>query len=384
MNFRYFLLFLILFSGHTAFTQPQIMPQDKPDYQEVLKYHLNELKKNPQNLESTMILMETYYQLEDFRKALLYANIAQDIYENKNNKGIKTTENPESLLFYILHTRGKSRHKLGDYRKAKSDYMEALGILPSDNDLLVDIGNLYYNMQEYDSALYFFKRAEQEFKDGFKAKFNMANTYYVLQEYDSALYYYDESIKIKDDFPYSYFYKGTILNELGSYEKAIISLNKAIRIWPDKSEIYFRRGFALQSLGRYQDAILDWNTVILLDSINLNALRNRAIAYAEIGKKREALSDLDHLIEMNPEEAQGHYIRGRIFYRKKKYAKALPDLESAIKKDIQNGELFFLLGDLYRRKKNFHEACKYLSKANEMEYPLNKINRKFLKKCDIP
>jgi len=92
---------------------------------------LNELKKNPQNLESTMILMETYYQMDDFRKSLLYANIAEDIYEHLDNPGSIPGENQQNLLFYIFHTRGKSRHKLGDFRKAKSDYMEAFGIHPS-------------------------------------------------------------------------------------------------------------------------------------------------------------------------------------------------------------------------------------------------------------
>jgi tetratricopeptide (TPR) repeat protein len=64
--------------------------------------------------------------------------------------------------------------------------------------------------------LYYFKKAEDEYADGFKAKFNIANTYYVLKKYDSALYYYDKSIQIRDDFPYAYFYKGHVPERNGS------------------------------------------------------------------------------------------------------------------------------------------------------------------------
>jgi tetratricopeptide (TPR) repeat protein len=208
----YLIFFNILLLQPAAYPQSTQPSVQNPDYQAILKYHLSELKTDPQNLKSTIILMETYYQINDFRKAVVYANIAEDIYQNEYSTDTNSSKADTALLYYILHTRGKSRHKLGDYRKAKIDYFKASEIHPADSDLLVDIGNLYYNMEEYDSALFYFKKAEIEFSNGFKSKFNMANTYYVLKKYDSALYYYDESIRIKDDFPYSYFYKGTIYN----------------------------------------------------------------------------------------------------------------------------------------------------------------------------
>ena len=158
MKFICLLLSFTIFSGKLAFTQVSDRTGDDQTYQEVINYHLNELKSNPQNLESSIILMETYYQIEDYRKALNYANIAEDIFQhNFRMDTLEMSDHDSAVLFYILQTRGKSRHKIADYRKAKIDYMVAYAINPTDSDLLVDIGNLYYNMEQYDSALFFLK-----------------------------------------------------------------------------------------------------------------------------------------------------------------------------------------------------------------------------------
>jgi tetratricopeptide (TPR) repeat protein len=379
----YLLLLLIFFPEYLIYAQENGAPLSEPALEDIVTYQLNELKDNPQNLKAAIILMESYYLLTDYRKTILYANVAEDIFLNRNQNSIVQPDKEKSgALFYIIQTRGKSRHKIADYRKAKLDYMEALEINDTDSDLLVDIGNLYYNMEQYDSALYYFKKADSESGEGFKSKFNMANTYYVLKEYDSALLYYDKSIHIKEDFPYAYFYKGTIYNELELFPEAINAFNKAIRIWPDKSEIYFRRGYALQSLGKYEEALLDWNTVIMLDSQNFNAIRNRAIAYMELNKKKSALKDLNFLISDNPAEVEAYFLRGRLFYKKKKLKKAFNDLRIADNKGLINGELYYMIGDLYRKEKDLSSACDYLKKASKLDFPMSGKNKKFFLKCN--
>jgi hypothetical protein len=55
--------------------------------------------------------METYYRMEDFRKAILYANIAEDMVIDQNMHHEKMQDS--TILFYIIQTRGKSRHKIG-------------------------------------------------------------------------------------------------------------------------------------------------------------------------------------------------------------------------------------------------------------------------------
>jgi len=377
-----FIHFFLLSSLSVLGQQPSY-EENQPTIKDVIAYHLHILRKDPQKFESAVILMESYYQLEDYRKSLLYANIAEDIYLHQNQHQFNRSKwTDSSTLFYIFQTRGKSRHKLGDYRKAKTDYLEALQMNSHNSDLLVDIGNLYYNLEQYDSALLYFNKAELEFPEGFKAKFNIANTYFVLKKYDSAIFYYDKSIEVKDDFPYTYFYKGSIYNELEDFESAINAFNQAIRIWPDKSEIYFRRGIAYQSIGRYEEALIDWNTVLFLDSSNYDATRNRSMAYMKLNHKKAALNDLTFLITQNPNEVEGYYLRGEYFYLKKQYKKALPDLEIAFEKGSEGKEIYYMLGNIYRKFKNKEGSCVFLLKAKEAEHPLSKKNEKFLEKCD--
>ncbi len=375
--------FLILVSCLRVSGQQPGQIENQPALKDVIAYHLRVLKKDPQQFESAVILMESYYQIDDYRKSLLYGNIAEDILTNLNlNQDKVEMWTDSTVLFYIYQTRGKSRHKLGDYRKAKKDYFEALEIDERNSDLLVDIGNLYYNVEEYDTALLFFFRAEHEFPDGFKAKFNIANTYFVLKKYDSAIFYYDESIRIKDDFPYAHYYKGSIYNELEDFERAIEAYNRAVQIWPDNAEIYFRRGIAHQSLEKYKESLIDWNTVLFLDSTNYNALRNRSVTYMKLDNKKAALKDLNYLITYNQDEVEGYYLRGEYFYSKKNYKKALHDLENAFNQGFESKYLYLMLGNIYRKFKDKKASCEFLKRAKEASLKLNKKNINFLHKCD--
>ena len=181
--------------------------------EDIIEYNLSVLQKDPQNLNASISLVESYYRINDYKKSILYANISEDILLDLQAAG-NPYKDHNSYLFYIFQTRGKSRHKLGMYRKALKEYIAAVTLNRTDSDLLIDIGNLYYNQADYDSAMYFFRLADNFDSLSFKSKFNIANVYYVKKSYDSALYYYDKSIKINPNFPYAYFYKGTIYNEI--------------------------------------------------------------------------------------------------------------------------------------------------------------------------
>ncbi len=375
---------LMLFFGPEQTSGQNIKDNNKSlSISDMIRYYNQVLKDDPENLKAATSLMESYYQAGHFRKSLLYANISEDIYKNHQRKEPETNSKANrSLLFYIYQTRGKARHKIGDFRKAMIDYQDALAIAPDNPDLLVDVGNLYYNTKKYDSALYYFRSAEEKDPMGFKSKFNMANTFYVKENYDSALYYYKQSILIKDDFPYAYFYRGTIYNETNQYEKAVEQFNRAIEIWPDKSEIYFRRAIAQQALENHHEALADWNMVLLLDSLNYDALRNRALLKINTRDYKEALSDLKYLIDNHEMEVNSYFIRGRHYFLKRKYDKALVDLKKAIDRGLDSGEIYYMAGYIYRKRKNKPKACEYLSIAHQLGYKLDNKSEKILKKCN--
>lgn len=384
LNIRTLFFTLIILSNllsHLIYGQLQLNPNDNIDPNEIIKNSLIILEKDPQNLKAILSLAESFYRLGEYRNCIQYTNIAENILSANSKDSILINESLEKYFFYILQTRGKARHKLGDLIKAKSDYFEALLINDNDSDLLVDIGNLYYNTASYDSALLYFVSAEKISPKAFKPKFNMANVFYILKSYDSALVYYDLSSIIKPDFPYVYYYKGMIYNEIGKYNLAIEEFSTSIRLWPDNTELYFKRGITYQKIHLYKQALTDWETLLKLDSTNYDALRNRAITYIYLNQQKEAFADLEILIRNNPNEILAYHLRGEYNFLRKKYKKALPDLLTAEKKGIDTIDLLYQIGYSYRKLKEISRACIYLSKVEEEGFNLDKKSKRILIKC---
>ena len=167
----------VLFRG-ICIGQISVKSPEEVPINEIINYNLSILKNDPQNFKAAIALVESYYRAEDYHKSILYANISEDILQDLQDSDFSTF-NYDLYLFYIFQTRGKARHRLGMYERALDEYSAALEINDRDSDLLIDIGNLFYNQGEYDSAMYYFTMADRTDDMNFKSKFNMANVFYV-------------------------------------------------------------------------------------------------------------------------------------------------------------------------------------------------------------
>ena len=374
------MVLFLFYAQYTANAQIISASGNKIELKEIVTYNLAMLDKEPQNLKAALTLIEAFYRLGAFRESLSYANVAESILNDPAGPKIDPTDKSD-YEFYIFQTRGKARHQLGDFRKAMQDYLDALAIKKNDPDLAIDIGNIFYNRQEYDSALLWFREAEKNDLKGFKAKFNIANIFYVYQQYDSALDYYSQSIKLNPYFMYSYFYTGTIHSKMENYDSAVVNFSKAHQLDSNNTEILIQRALSYQLDDKPDKALDDWTNILALDTVNQTALKNRALINSRKGHNDKALSDLSRLVEMNGQDDEVFFSRGYEFFKIGEYAESEMDFMKAIELGYDQGNIYYLLGRINRKFKKKDEACRFLRKAVQKNVVIDRKSERFLSKC---
>jgi len=169
-----------------------------------------------------------YYMQGEYTKALENWESSMRIYEMLGD---------EEGIANILSNRGSVYFTTGGYTLALEDFLEALPLAEELGDqrriatLDLNIGSVYSEMpSSADTAISYFERALQIGESiGYYdlvglTLVNLGEQYLELKNYDSALYYFNKSLSVVSDNvdrAISLNYMGTIYAEKGDFEKAM-------------------------------------------------------------------------------------------------------------------------------------------------------------------
>ena len=101
-----------------------------------------------------------------------------------------------------------------------------------------DHGRSVQAIGAYEAAV----EADPGFAGGF---YNLGNLYYDLKQYDRASVYFQRVIALKPDFADPYYNFGNMYYDTGKYERATGKFEKVIELKPDFAEAHFQMGNAL-------------------------------------------------------------------------------------------------------------------------------------------
>jgi tetratricopeptide (TPR) repeat protein len=161
------------------------------------------------------------------------------------------------------------------YEKAADNYLRIVGLGSLNNiELLVKtrygLGYAYYNLQQYDQALFNFKefvnkatRTQSNLADGV---LRLADCYYVSKSYPEALINYRKVVQYRSvDQDYAHLQSGAILGIMRKYEEASTELDLVIKNFPQSrilDEALFQRAQLDFEQGNYQPAVNGYTSLI--------------------------------------------------------------------------------------------------------------------------
>jgi len=207
------------------------------------------------------------------------------------------------------------------YEQAAENYLRIVGIqgLPNQELLLkarYGLGYAYYNLQQYDRALFSFKefvnkspRTQPNLADGV---LRLADCYYVSKSYTDALVYYRRATQMSSpDADYAYLQAGIILGIMSKYSEAIVELDKVIKDYPGSSvydEALFRKAQVDFEQGNYSQAVDSYSRLIQVNPSSRfapYAYTKRAASYYNLKNYDKTAQDYITVIENYPNHPAG-------------------------------------------------------------------------------
>ena len=197
--------------------------------------------------------------------------------------------------------------------------------------------------------------------------FELGNLYYDLSDYNKARESFETATEIKPDFVGAWYGKGIALGELGRYEEAFKAYDEAIKIKPDYADAWAKKGVALDKLGRYEEELKAYDEAIKLKPDYADAWAIRGLALDKLGRYEEALKVFDKTIELKPDYAEAWVGKGFALDKLGRHKEAVEAYEKALKIKPDDASAWYNKACCYSLMKDKDNAIKNLSRAIELD-----------------
>ncbi len=151
----------------------------------------------------------------------------------------------------------KAKAVTGDIQGALSHYKQAIGEVPSEENLY-RLFLATYDAKDYAKALDLINQVIQLNPSFYGYYIHKGKVDLMIKKFDDALHNFDLSIGLNPEVADNYFLRGNTLDTLGKFDEALINYSTAIKLNPTDGTYYSKRGNTKMTLGNKEGACLDW------------------------------------------------------------------------------------------------------------------------------
>lgn len=181
--------------------------------------------------------------------------------------------------------------------------------------------------------------------------------------YELALYYYKKAIKDMPNAIEFYFRAGVCYENMGYRDEGIACYTKAIDIDPLSELAWYNYGVACSHSGMYEKAIEAYDYAIALDPIFYDAIFNKGNCYGYMGNFADAMACYQEYLDIFPDSFSAQCYIGECHLRLGDTAKALEYFDNVLKRDKSCGEAWYGKAMVYDTMNKPKEAISSLRRA---------------------
>ena len=212
----------------------------------------------------------------------------------------------------------------------------ALEYSPANGEIVFLLGSYHLRMEEYDTALSYFKRlAERKLP---QVHFNMGVAYFYKNNIKNAEEQFRLTMKFDPAFPKINESLGELLIKREAYAEAIGFLKRGITVDPYSSVNHYLLGLAYSRLYEWKNA---YGEFVLAVDMDPNEAMNWSMcgdALHHLGRDEEAEQYLRKSIEIDPYCADAFVLLGQVLAARGDAAKAIESVKKALTLDPQHGQ----------------------------------------------
>ena len=204
---------------------------------------------------------------------------------------------------------------------------------------------------------------------------NRGNYYLDLNQYDKALSDYNRAIEVKPKDSDALFNVALIHNYKRDFEKAVEMLDRALALNKGDYSLYASRGDNYKELGKFRKAIGDYTQAIQLYDRDALPFLNRGICFFSINKAEEARRDFIRVTELQPNSPEGFNNVGYLLLQQEDFENSRKYLEQALQIDADNVNALSNMAIYHGMQGQKAKARKYIEKLRAMG---NRVDQVYL------
>lgn len=269
-----------------------------------------------------------------------------------------------------LYESGWCQNELRDYTGAIINLRKARNSWSTYPKVHFELGYAFEKTGLTDSAISSYNKCIQLSPTYSGAYRQLGNIYYEKDDYSRSLEYfrsYERNAKTPPS-DYSYFYrKGFMLNARSQYDSAKLALTRSLELKKDYVMTYYELGYAATRLKQAEEAIGYFNSAISLDPKSHIPYNGIGEVYRDVKKDMDmAMTWYAKTLQLNSNERKGNFGMGYCLNAQGKYTEAIPYFRRAIASEDTYTAAYVELGYALYKTQSYTEAEKQFLKALQL------------------
>lgn len=287
---------------------------------------------------------------------------------------------------------GKAEMVKGNYNNAIRVFTSGLSTDKASADLLLNLGQSYYEISDYHKAIHYFILADEKKKN--ISSLWLAKAYALSGQYDSSIinlsahlsspYKVPESVikldpafrNIENSLSWKDLWKQewydefeNLLSEISylsnhkEYIEALDLIDQNIAKYTRRHQMYAARGKVFLALGNFNSAVSAYSQAIEISGTQCDYYIERARAYSLLKKYDLAVSDLTRALNMQPDHFNLYIERSRLYNNLSKYEPAINDISFYLSFFPDDVEAMYECGQIYYNKGNYLKSIEWFNKC---------------------
>lgn len=255
---------------------------------------LKDLKTIQKQCNEKHILIEVEKEIQSVINCIDYKEIPSSVFKQMIN--IQKTE--EDYL-----KEGRSLEDKNNHKTAIESYSKAINLNPKFKDAYYSRARCYYTIGDFEKAITDYKNIEDEEIYGEDIKINIGNAYSELNEFELSLEYFNKAEKINSKNSENYFFRAETKEKMGNNEGAFMDFTKALELSSNPIEPIYRRGIVRMRISDFSGAIQDFEKMEKLNNNDARPYFHKGIAYFQLNEKSKSLEQLNIASKMGFKKA---------------------------------------------------------------------------------
>jgi len=286
-----------------------------------------------------------------------------NVPENKYDSVYLKSLNKRQTLGCFFNNLGNIYSEMGDFDTALLALERAALINPSLAESRTNYGNILMRKARIDDAIYEYRASISLNGNNSTGHNNLGNAYFEKGWHNDAINEYKISISQDPNFAEGYKNLSNVYIKMRDYDAARQYLFRALDLNSGDAEIYVRIGDCYLNSGNCPQALEWFEKALKQDSRSCEAYFGLGMCYNKAGDNDKEIQAFKKALSIKPDMYEALSNLGGAYFAKGEYDKAIKMFDKALTVNANDWKVYYNLGAAYSNTSYFDDAVDAYLKA---------------------